>query len=216
MSAKRIWIMDGHNIIFAIPGLNRLQVSDRREEARQALSNRLERFAHARGQKVLIVFDGNDLPSNPAAIRRPMLDTIYTRRGEGVADDRILHEARSHLKQGRHVTVVTDDVNTLAGELPRGVDHLRVRAFWMEHIETSAADGGKPVEGDFSDVESEMVAQTEPMMFLPQAAARRHAVTRSQPSEEDARRERLRRKREEGRRRQELRLKRRSKPGRRR
>ncbi len=110
----------------------------------------------------------------------------------------------------------TDDVNTLAGELPRGVDHLRVRAFWLKHIETPAGDGGKPVEGDFSDVESAMVAQTEPVMFVPQAAARRHAVTAGVPSEEDARRERLRRKREEGRRRQEHRLKRRSKPGRRR
>ncbi|MBI1951123.1 MAG: NYN domain-containing protein, partial [Acidobacteria bacterium] len=58
------WIMDGHNMIFAIPRLQGLQVSGHRDEARRALEDRLRRFAQRRGQKVLVVFDGNDLQRN--------------------------------------------------------------------------------------------------------------------------------------------------------
>src|SRR2546428_13787871 len=88
MAPNRIWIMDGHNMIFAIRPLQELQVSDRREEARSGLADRLERFALARGEKVLVVFDGNDLPSNPGATRTPLLEPVSTRRGDGGADDR--------------------------------------------------------------------------------------------------------------------------------
>lgn len=83
---------DGHNAIFAVPSLHALQVTDRRDEARQALADRLGRFAHARGEKVLVVFDGNELASNPDSTYGPMLEIVYTRRGEGGADDRILVE----------------------------------------------------------------------------------------------------------------------------
>ena len=78
---SRIWIMDGHNMIFAIPPLQRLQVSDRREEARRGLADRLEQFALVRGEKVLLVFDGNALPSNPDAARGPLFEIVYAPRG---------------------------------------------------------------------------------------------------------------------------------------
>ena len=244
MTGKRIWIMDGHNIIFAIPSLQRLQVSDRRDEARQGLADRLERFAHARGEKVLVVFDGNELSSSPDTIQRPLFEIVYMRRGEGVADDRIIDEARQLSEQGRPVTVVTNDVSTLAGRLPRGVDHLGVQEFWLKHIDKPPAGGGKRVEGDFSDVESEMLAQatvaetapreygadSAPRIGKPRgpgtpasaswaghgAAASSGAGLDGSPSAEEALRERLRRKRERGRIRQERRLKRQPKPGRRR
>ena len=244
MTGKRIWIMDGHNIIFAIPSLQRLQVSDRRDEARQGLADRLERFAHARGEKVLVVFDGNELSSSPDTIQRPLFEIVYMRRGEGVADDRIIYEARQLSEQGRPVTVVTNDVSTLAGRLLRGVDHLGVQEFWLKHIDKPPAAGGKRVEGDFSDVESEMLAQATAAESAPRAYGTDSASRiggplgigasaaaswaghgsdsnhrddpNSRQSAEEALRERLRRKRERGRLRQERRLKRRPKPGRRR
>ncbi|PYT16036.1 MAG: hypothetical protein DMF51_05585 [Acidobacteria bacterium] len=104
MSATRIWIMDGHNMIFAIGGLQSLQVSGRGEEARRGLVDRLRRFAQARGQQVLIVFDGIDLPSNPDALREPLLEVAYARRREGAADNRIIHEARSRTERGHRVS----------------------------------------------------------------------------------------------------------------
>lgn len=225
MAPNRIWIMDGHNIIFAIPSLRRLQVSDRREEARAGLADRLERFALTRGETVRVVYDGNDLPSNPDAVRKPLFETVYARRGEGAADDRIIHEARRCLERGLLVTVVTDDVNTLARELPRGVQHLGVREFWLKHIEKEVVEGGKRIEGDFSDVEREMMTQaamTGPVFearepVRPAARSGRGAVAASDPGTraradgEEEMRERIRRKRERGHLRQERRLKRRVK-----
>jgi predicted RNA-binding protein with PIN domain len=220
MAANRIWIMDGHNMIFAIPALHRFQVTDRREEARSGLADRLERFALTRGEKVLVVFDGNALPWSPDAGRTPLFETVYARRGEGVADDRILHEARRCLERGLVVTVVTDDVSTLARELPRGVRHLGVQAFWLKYIEKEVVEGGKRVEGDFSDVEREMMtraAVTEPVTARTgRGAAASDRGTRARASGEEATHERIRRKREKGRLRHERLLKRRAKPARRR
>lgn len=218
MAPKRVWIMDGHNMIFAIPPLRQLQRSDRREEARGALSDRLERFAHSRAEKVLLVFDGIDLASNPYDARKPLLEILYARGGEGAADDRILHEAKRLLERGFTVTVVTDDVRTLASELPRGVYHLGVAEFWLKHIETADGAGAKRVEGDFSEVEREMIraALSEPLPEPhrpvgpsraggpPGVPARRSEATRH---------EQISRKREKGRLRQERRLKRGAKPG---
>ncbi len=217
MAPNRIWIVDGHNMIFAIRPLQRLQVSDRREEARSGLADRLERFALTRGEKVLVVFDGNALPSNPDAIRKPLFEAVYTRRGEGVADDRIIHEARRCLERGLLVAVVTDDLSTLARELPRGVQHLGVQAFWLKYIEKEVVEGGKRVEGDFSDVEREMMrraAMTEPVPEVHERVS--DPGPRARAAGEEAMRERIRRKRERGRLHQERRLKRRAKPDRRR
>ena len=220
MALTRIWIMDGHNMIFAIPGLQRLQVSDRREEARRGLVDRLRRFAQSRSERVLVVFDGNDLPSNPDVLREPLLETVYARRSDGAADDRIIHEARLRLGQGHRVTVVTDDVSTLAGELPEGVRHLKVGAFWSKYIDEAVDQSSKRVEGDFSDVEREMVARA---VAAESAAADsgRPEQTRERPpavfgssirgraAAKQATGERIRLKREKGRLRQERRLKRR-------
>ncbi|HEU4401972.1 MAG TPA: NYN domain-containing protein, partial [Candidatus Polarisedimenticolia bacterium] len=112
MSGRRIWIVDGHNVIFAIPRLARLQVAGYREEARDGLVDALRRFAQPRGQKVLIAFDGDDPGREPEVIREPLLEIRYARRSEGGADARILRDATSLLEQGHPVTVVTNDVNT--------------------------------------------------------------------------------------------------------
>jgi predicted RNA-binding protein with PIN domain len=223
MPPQRIWIMDGHNMIFAIPGLERLQVSDRREEARAGLTDRLRRFAIARGEKVLVVFDGNQMLSNPDAVRSPLFEVVYSRRGEGVADDRIIHEARACSARGLAVTVVTDDVRTLAIELPRSVQRLGVRAFWRKHIDKEDRDadahGGKRVEGDFSDVEREMLArdaaakEREFRVGEPAAGTARPGGSGREPgAATTTMRDRILDKRDRGRLRQERRLKRRARP----
>jgi predicted RNA-binding protein with PIN domain len=242
MARIRTWIMDGHNMIFTISQLQRLQVSGLRDEARRGLVDRLRRFALTRGEKVLVVFDGNDLQWNPDVIREPLLEVVYTRRSDGEADDRIIHEARLCLEQGHHATVVSNDFRTLVKGLPEGVQHLEVQAFWLKYIQKAVGRMSKPVEGDFSDVESEMEARAaqaklEPLVhnpvLLPQASALHPAAgstsqgqtgVRPVPSfmagtpgrspEEEAMRERIQRKRERGRLRQERRLERHPKPGR--
>jgi len=220
MAATPIWILDGHNMIFAIPGLERLQISGRREEARRGLVDRLRRFAHARGEQVLIVFDGNDLESNPDAIQEPLLEVVYARRGEGEADDRIIHRARTGIEQRQSVTVVTNDVRTVARELPDGVRHLEVRRFWRKYILQAGGPGGKRVEGDFSDLEHEMVARAAAAEGAARSSTRSSGVpgpTGKKPgaaSADESLDEPIHRKRERGRLRQARRLKRRSVPGR--
>ncbi len=210
---KRIWMVDGHNLIFAIRGLHEMQVSGRGDEARGALVDALRRFAQTRGEQVLVVFDGNEFPRNSDVSREPYLETVYTRRSDGGADERIIHEAIRRAEQGQHVTVVTNDVRTLALKLPKSVLRMKVHAFWLKHIEHAADPEGKPVEGDFSDIEREMEARTE--MEKPEPAVQdRDRKRPARPSAEAATGERIRGKKERGRLRQERRLQRRAKPGR--
>lgn len=204
-------------MIFALPELQLLQVTGRREEARAGLSARLERFALARGEKVLVVFDGNRIRSVPDAGPSPYFEVVYTRPGEGVADDRILREARLLSGRGGVVTVVTNDVATLANRLPRAVRHLGVEEFWLKHVEKRSpenddGDEEKRVVGDFSDLEREMLrqaAQEEPANEARPPAA--GAGVARKPAAPD----RIALKRVRGRARQERRLKRRAAPVRR-
>ena len=215
MASKRIWVLDGHNLIFAIPPLRRLQESDRGEEARDGLAEALERFALERQEQVLIVFDSRGPSTGSAAIRRPLLEIVFARGGPGAADIRILQEAHRLQERGHPVTVVTDDVRTLAGRLPRGVHHLAVAEFWLKHVETEAGKDEKRVEGDYSDVEREMVraALAEPLpaprRLVPPPRAGGPEDARARAAE--AMSSQVQRKRETGRLRQERRLKRRPK-----
>jgi len=212
---KRIWIIDGHNLIFAIGVLQEMQISGRGEEARGGLSDALRRFAQTRGEQVLVVFDGGDRVRNPDVPREPFFEIVYATRGEGNADSRIIHEARLRAEHGQHVTVVTNDVRTLAVDLPKRVLHMRVKAFWQKYIERAADPDGKRVEGDFADIERELVARAA--LAEPEPAARIPAARKPPASSpESAPAERLPRKKERGRLRQERRLLRRTGAGRRR
>jgi len=158
MPTTRIWIVDGHNVIFAVPRLQGLQRSGRGEEARRGLVEALRRFAHARREPTLVVFDGDDPAREPDGIREPLFEVAYAPRARGGADDRIIRAARSRREQGHRVSVVTDDLATLAARLPAGVASLRVAAFWLKYVEQPVDQEGKRVEGDFSDLEREMEA----------------------------------------------------------
>jgi predicted RNA-binding protein with PIN domain len=220
MAPGRVFILDGHNIIFALGGLQALQTSGRGAEARSRLVERLQAFAHRQGERVLVVFDGNELATNPDALRTPLFEIVYTRRGHQVADDRILSEARRRAEAGETVTVVTNDRNTLGNLLPRGVRRVGVREFWTTHIEPRPREEEKRVEGDFTDLEQAMLALA-PEERPGQAVRRPGSGSPASPapapgrpaSAEVLRREELRRKRERGRLRQQRLLKRRRPPG---
>src|SRR2546422_10816770 len=72
---ERIWIMDGHNMIFAIRGLQEMQVSGRGDEARGALVNRVRRLARASRQQGLVVFGGRHLQTDPDAFPYAFFET---------------------------------------------------------------------------------------------------------------------------------------------
>jgi hypothetical protein len=210
--------MDGHNMIFAVEGLQRLQVAGRGEEARRGLVERLEVFALHRQERVLVVFDGNAQAVRRDAIRGPFLEVVFAGGRDGAADDFIIREARRRSEQGLPVTVVTDDVRTLAIKLPRDVRRFGVRAFWLGHVEPRVSEDDKRVEGDFSDMECEMLAlaaaattASNTTSESPNRSRGSASPSRVKPrvSPRDVSGERLRHKREKGRLRQERRLKRR-------
>jgi predicted RNA-binding protein with PIN domain len=205
MPADRIWIIDGHNVIFALGALKSLQLSERGGEARALLVERLEEFAHHSGERVLVVFDGRDSASHPEAKRGFLLEVVYSPRAEGAADKRILQEAARLARRGTLVTVVTNDMATVAHALPREVRHLRVRDFWQKHIEPPKAAEDKPAHGDFSGIERDMLA-------LAAAVAAESCTSERKPAYEPAKVEsRERSKKERGRLRQKRRLERRLK-----
>lgn len=214
-----VWIIDGHNVIFAIPRLKHLQTTGSRAAAREELQGHVRRFAARNGVRAVVVFDGNDAAHHPASIQEPEFETIYARLGDGEADDRIIHEARAYQERGHTVTVVTDDVRTLAMDLPQGVRHLGVQEFWRKRIEAQGRAREKRIEGDFSDVEQAMAAREEKEAARRAAIREREAADRAAGSapaaataglhvtEAELARERLRRKKEKGRLHQERRLK---------
>lgn len=216
--------MDGHNIIFAVEGLKRLQAIGRGEEARDGLVERLEVFAMQRQERVLVVFDANAPGSRQDAVRGAFLEVVFAGGRAGAADDYIIREGRRRSEQGLPVTVVTDDVRTLAIKLPRDVRRLGVREFWLGHVEPPVSADEKRVEGDFSDMEREMLALAAAAPAAPARATaartgessgrtRRSASTpraTGRVSPQEVAGEERRRKREKGRLRQERRLKRRS------
>jgi predicted RNA-binding protein with PIN domain len=83
VARKRVWIMDGHNVIFAVEGLQRLQVSGRGQEAREGLLERLEVFALQRQERVLVVFDGKVPASRWEAVRGALLEVVFAGGGAG-------------------------------------------------------------------------------------------------------------------------------------
>jgi predicted RNA-binding protein with PIN domain len=217
MSSDRIWIIDGHNVIFALGALQSLQTSERGGEARALLVERLEVFAHQRGERVLVVFDGRDAAVHPDAKEGPLIEVVYSRRAKGSADERILQEAARLSRGGALVTVVTNDMATLANALPREVRHLRVREFWLRHIETPGAVEDKPAGGDFADIEREMLALAAAVAAESRVSERRLACEPEPPkpagTEPATARDPRRSKKERGRLRQKRRLDRQAKRG---
>jgi len=212
MRRKRVWLMDGHNMIFALHGLRALQRGGRGEDARQALAERLELFARERQERVVLVFDGQALPVlDRSVVGDRLFEMVFARGVAGAADEFILREARRFSEQGLPVAVVTDDERTLASRLPGVVARHRVHAFWLEHVEPRHSEDDKRVEGDFSDIEREILAQAA-------ASERGHSSRKPAPPAlpstltpppRDAAGERRRHQRERGRLRQERHLKRR-------
>jgi predicted RNA-binding protein with PIN domain len=206
MSRTRLWIIDGHNVIFAIPDLERLQVGGRGEEARRVLEERLELFALQRQERVLLVFDSAERASGRSAARTRHFEVVFARGRAGAADNYIVCEARRRSDLGLPVAVVTNDLRTLANRLPKGVRRLDVRGFWLAHVEPRPGAEDKQIVGDFSDLEREMLAQAA-ASERPMPARQRAPLNSPSPSPRDARRDLLHQKRERGRRRHERRLK---------
>ena len=143
---RRIWIIDGHNVIFGVPHLGRLQERGAGRAARRGLETWLAPFARQLVAPLTIVYDGNRMAANPDASTGPDLRTVYSQPPEE-ADDRILFLAGRALQGGAHVTVVSNDRRSLGARLPEGVRLLGVEAFRRRWIDPPSARDAE-TEGD--------------------------------------------------------------------
>jgi len=171
------WIVDGHNLLFAMPDLEQLQREGRRSEARAELQARLEAFGRAIGRRVCVVFDGVEAPPLRDDARSPHLETMYS-HPPAEADDQICTLAAQWVRGGERVAVVTSDRRTLVPRLPRGARAIPARQF-LAMLRRTTRTPEKWI-ADLSDVERALLAKS------PFESDRRHAA--ELPDDDDPRR----------------------------
>ncbi len=148
-----LWLIDGHNAIFAHPELEALQVEGNRGEARRRLEAIVVRFATLHGVAAVIVYDGNRMERNPDATQLGNVKTVYSAGPDEEADDRIVWLAVAALREGGKVAVVTSDRATLAARLPREVRVVRPSELFRRSRPPRREDSRSRPDGDFSDIE---------------------------------------------------------------
>ncbi|MBM3318224.1 MAG: NYN domain-containing protein [Candidatus Eisenbacteria bacterium] len=176
---NRLWLIDGHNAIFALAPLSARQQAGERQEARRGLEGLVAPFARLLQRPLTIVYDGNALLPNPDAADSPNLRTVYSQPPEE-ADDRIVFLAAEALRRGGGVTVVSNDRRTLAPRLPAGARMIGVAEFVERCIDPLTLEpeeaGGRteePPEGDFGDLEAHFLERGEEIERTARGRARR-------------------------------------------
>ncbi|MEZ4653248.1 MAG: NYN domain-containing protein [Candidatus Eisenbacteria bacterium] len=145
------WIVDGHNLLFAIPDLERLQLEGARAEARAKLEDLLESFGRAVGQQIWVVFDGGGGDPVGDAVKSPHLKSIYS-NPPAEADDQICNLASQRIREGEKVAVVTSDRRTLVPRLPTGARSIEAKKF-AGMLRRAIRTPEKWVRSDLADVE---------------------------------------------------------------
>ena len=161
------WIVDGHNLLFAMPDLEQFQREGRRSEARAELQARLEAFGRVIGRRVCVVFDGVEAPAVRDEARSPHLETMYA-HPPAEADDQICTLAAQWVRGGEKVAVVTSDRRTLVPRLPRGARAIPARQF-IALLRRATRTPEKWI-ADLGDVERALLAKS------PFESDRRHAA----------------------------------------
>jgi hypothetical protein len=228
VKSRRIWIVDGHNLIFQIPHLEELQTTNKRHDARRGLEHIFASFVEQSRERVVIIYDGNRLERNPDVVSLDNLETIYTMPPEE-ADDRIQYLSSQYLADGFRVRVLTSDLRTLGRGLPDEAIIVSPVDFFRSRSRPPEGADEKRIEGDFSDVEAELlrrgpkrildeddIVPPPPPSHLPVRPATPRAKKKVQiPAPADPKpepglsaeiREALRKKKERGRRKQQRRL----------
>jgi hypothetical protein len=121
-----VWILDGHNLIYAVPSLAVRQEKGDGRGARDAVVLGAQRFGARRRVRMVVVFDG--ARGGEDGERAGGVEILYA-SGEGGADDRIVRRAEALTERGARVTVVTRD-RALRARLPGRARTEDPVAFW--------------------------------------------------------------------------------------
>jgi predicted RNA-binding protein with PIN domain len=161
----KLWIIDGHNTIFALPELHRLQMRGERRAARSALEAMLRPFAAYLDRPLTIVYDGNQIERNPEAGVSAGIRVLFSQWPEEEADDRVVFLAEQARARGEAVAVVTNDQRSLAARLPAGAQVLAVEEFQDRCLRPDAPvrdDAEKRIaERDRQEIEAAFLGREE-------------------------------------------------------
>jgi predicted RNA-binding protein with PIN domain len=147
---QRLWIIDGHNLIFSLPTTNRLQRGGEGQAARSELERILAPFARVLSRHLIIVYDGNELLPNPEAGEQRGFQILFSQPPEEEADDRIIFLAKQACDRHEPVTIVTDDRRTLSSRLPLAAQVVGIAEFRQRFLQplAPAAPDEKSVPAD--------------------------------------------------------------------
>lgn len=120
-----VWVIDGNNVYGSRPdGWWR-----DREGAAHRLAEQVDRWQRARGERVVLVFDGKSRPETAALSRADRLEVVFAPGpGPDAADHRIVELVEDLYAASPDLAVVTAD-RGLIDRLPPGVTVERPRAF---------------------------------------------------------------------------------------
>lgn len=147
---QRLWIIDGHNLIFALPTTNRLQRNGEGQSARAELERILAPFTRILSRNLVIVYDGNELLPNPDAGEHRGFQILFSQPPEEEADDRIIFLAQQACSRNESVTIVTDDRRTLTSRLPLAAQVVAIAEFRQRYLQAAlpSAPDEKEVSAD--------------------------------------------------------------------
>jgi len=156
--AGTTWIIDGHNVIYHVPRLEKLQTSGAKREAREALAEVCLAFAARRNESLVLVFDG--VPGfTEGAGAFGHLEITYAPYG-GKADDMIVLRTDKIIDAGGRVTVVTND-RDLKLRLHRNATAIGSGEFWKLTKPPRKPTGEQRPDIPLQDVEAFFLEQEE-------------------------------------------------------
>lgn len=148
MSRRPLLVVDGYNVIGAVPGYR--ADKDDLEDARARLVADVAYFAHDEW-RCTIVFDGGGNPDSDGVPRHVSGVAIVFSAYGATADDVIEALAARARERGEPMTVVTSDAATQAAVFGGPVSRMSAREFaaamalraseWREHSPTSGKRG---------------------------------------------------------------------------
>ena len=143
----RVLILDGYNVIHAIPELER-QLDRSLEAAREALIGHCCAYQASRGdvQEIYVVFDGRETDEQAPTRRQPRVTVMFTPKREE-ADDRILHLIKT--AQGRtEFVIVSNDTYVFNNARAHGARVIPAAEWyrWVQPKPAAPARTRRPAE----------------------------------------------------------------------
>ena len=144
----RVLILDGYNVIHAIPELER-QLDRSLEAAREALIGHCCAYQASRGdvQEIYVVFDGRETDDQAPTRRQPRVTVMFTPKREE-ADDRILRLLKD-AKGSTEFVIVSNDTYVFNNSRAHGARVIPAAEWyrWMQPKPAAPARTRRPAGG---------------------------------------------------------------------